>query len=217
MMGALLMRDATIGVRTIAFGTALVAHGTLLYAFLLLWSGGVPLLPGGDLYEQQRLVQLVVLACLLPWAATRLGPAEHGDDVVVLAVTTAARPSRIMLARGIALVVLLAIVVLVGFPMMLVAAQIAAVPLRTALMGLFPAFGVAAVAAASALMWSLEGPHRLAVWLGATASTLLVVMTTIAALPGWAGGPGLFLISLGAAFATAARADATRLHLLERQ
>ena len=217
MIAALIARNVTIGLRTFAFGAVLFVHGALLAAFLVLWDSGVPVLPGANLYEQQRLVQTIVLLLILPWAAARCEPGERGDDLVLLSVMTAARPSRIVIGQAAALFILLGVVVLSGLPLMLIARQIAALPLRGAIVDLLPALGIAAVAAASSLAWSLGQIDRLAGWLGATASAILATTAVAVSLPRQAVAPCLFVIGIAGVAACAARADLSFVHLTERR
>lgn len=216
MIFPMLMRDITIGVRTSAFPAVLSVHTALLAAFVVLWGGGVPALPGANVYEQQRLVQAALLACLLPWAAVRFGPRGRGDDVVLLSAITGARPSRIVLSQFAALFVLLAAVVVSGLPVMLVARQMAAVPLQTAMADLVPPLGLAALASAAALAWTLGVSDRLAAWLGAAASSVVIVVTLSALFPRGVVALFLFLVGLAGAALSASRADASRRYLSGR-
>ena len=213
---AVLVRDITIGLRTRAFAAALGGHTALLAAFIALWDGGVPMLPGANVYEQQRLVQMIVLACLLPWAAARCAPSERGDAMVLLSAIAADRPSRIVTAQFAARMVLLAAIVLAGFPLMLVARDLAAQPFARALYDIVPLFGVAAMAACSSLVWTLGHPDRLTAWIGATASTMAAVVLVGVLLPAGALAGALLLISLAGLALTASRADVSLRYLSER-
>ena len=215
MIAAMLARDVTIGMRTAAFAAALATHAALLAAFIVLWGGGVPTLPGANLYEQQRLVQTALLACLLPWAAARCGPGHRGDDMVLLSALAAARPSRIVRAQFAALFALLAAVGVSGLPLMLLAAQMAAVPLQTVLVDLLPVLGIAALAAAAAVVWTSGQADSLAAWLGATASSVLIVAALAIVVPRGTGTLGLFAIGLTGTAACASRADVSRRYLSE--
>ncbi len=213
---AVLVRDVTLGMRTRAFAAALGAHGVLLAAFIMLWEGGVPMLPGANVYEQQRLVQMTLLVCLLPWAAARCAPAERGDQMVLLSAIAGDRPSRIVVAQLAARMVLLAAIVLGGLPLMLLGRDLAAQPLARTLADVVPVLGLAAVAASSSLWWTLGHPDRLTAWLGATGSTAMAVTLAGWLLPGGTMAIGLVVISVAGAAVAASRADVSLRYLSER-
>lgn len=216
MIPAMLSREVTIGIRTPAFAVVLSLHAAMLAAFVVLWGGGVPLLPGENLYEQQRLVQAVALAGLLPWAAARCGAGYRGDDLVLLSALTAARPSRVVMVQAAALFILLAAVVAAGLPLMLLARQIAAVPMQTALADLLPALGLAAIAGGSSLAWTLRRSDPLAAWLGATASTILAAALIGSLFPRPAATLLMFGTGIAATALCAARADVSSRYLSGR-
>ena len=213
---AVFVRDMTIALRTRAFAAALGVHAALLAAFIVLWDGGVPMLPGANLYEQQRLVQSIVLICLLPWAATRCAPSERGDAMVQLSAIAADRPSRIVTAQVVARVVLLAAIVLGGFPLMLVALDLAAQPFSRALADLVPGVGLVAVASSSSVWWTLAHPDRLTAWLGATLSTIAAVAVGGMLFPAGTVTAVLVLVSVAGAAVAASRANVSLRYLSER-
>ncbi len=215
-MPALFLREVTVGTRTRAFAAALGVHAALLAAFVVLWSGGVPLLPGSNLYEQQRLVDAVILLALLPWVAARCGAEERGDGLVVMSALTATRPSRILLARFFARTCAALAVGLAGIPLMIAAQQMSAVPLGRIAIDLLPLAALAMLASAASLWGNLLSPGVILAWTFATASTALVTVWTGRAVP----APVLPLVlAMLAAVATAscmARADTTLRYLSER-
>ena len=213
---AMFVRDLTIGMRTRAFAMALAVHAALLATFIVLWDGGVPMLPGANVYQQQRLVQMIALVCLLPWAACRCAPTERGDDMVLLSAMTAERPSRIVIAQFAALVVLLAAIVLCGLPLMLVARDLAAQPLARVMADVVPVLALATVASSASLCWTLGHPDRLVAWLGATGSTAGSFALLTVVLPAGATAPGLLLLSVVAAAAAASRSNISLHYLSER-
>jgi hypothetical protein len=214
-MRTMLARDLTIGMRTRAFVMVLTAHVALLAAFVLVWSGGVPTLPGENVYEQQRLFQAVVLACLLPWAAVRCGPGDRGAGLTMLAMVTARPPAGLVRMQCAALFIMLAAAVLAGLPVMLVTGQLAAVPIAQTLVDTMPMLALAAFAATNATIWSLMHADRLAVWLGATISTAVIASIAAMSLPRDAATAVLFIVSLVGAAVAAGRADAALLYLGE--
>jgi hypothetical protein len=216
MNRALLSRDVTIGMRTRAFAAVLCVHAALLAAFVVLWDGGVPMLPGANVYQQQRLVQLIVLLCLLPWAAVRCAPFARGDEMVLLSAIVADRPSRIVSAQFGARLALLAVVVLSGLPLMLLSGAVAAQPVGRAVTDVLPALGVAAIAASSSVWWTLGQADRLTAWLGAAASTATAVAAVAMLLPTGAMAGALTLISVAGVAASASRANWSLRYLSER-
>ena len=216
MNRALLARDVTIGMRTRAFAAVLCVHAALLAAFILLWDGGVPMLPGANVYQQQRLVQLIVLLCLLPWAAVRCAPSARGDELVLLSAIIADRPSGIVSAQFGARLVLLAVVVLSGLPLMLLSGALAAQPVERAVADVIPALGVAAIASSASVWWTLGQAARLAAWLGAAASTAIAVAAVAMLLPAGAMAGALSLISVAGVAASASRANLSLRYLSER-
>ena len=211
-----LVRDTTIGMRTRAFAAALAVHAALLAAFILLWDGGVPMLPGANVYEQQRLVQGILLACLLPWAAVRCAPSDRGDEMVLLSAFAAERPSRIVTAQFAARLVLLTTVVLGGLPLMLIAHDLAAESLVRVAADLAPSLGLAVVASASSLWWTLIHPDRLVSWLGATASTIATVALVGVLFPPGMKAAGLLATGAAGVAIVAGRANLSFRYLSER-
>ena len=212
---AIVVRDVTIGTRTRAFAAALAAHTALLAAFIMLWEGGVPMLPGGNVYEQQRLVQGVFLVCLLPWAAVRCAPSDRGDGLVLLSALAADRPSSVVAAQFAARAVLLVAIVISALPVMLLARDLAALPLSRVMADLLPPLAIAAVAASASVWWTLALPDRIVAWLGTTATTLIAV-----ALGGLLRSPAgtaaaLLIISMIGVTASATRANASLRYLSE--
>lgn len=216
-MRAMLIRDLIIGLRTRALSMVILAHAALLTAFIVLWGGGVPMMPGDNVYEQQRLVQTGLLTFLLPWAAVRCSAAERGDAVVAVSAMTAIKPSRIVIAQAIAHFVLLTVIVLCGLPLMLVAQQMAPVPLRQPLVDSLSALGLAAVAAAAATWWTLAVSDRLGAWLAATATTIAAMTVISGSIPRAALAACLLALSAAATLACAIRADGSLRYLSERQ
>jgi hypothetical protein len=213
---AVLIRDMSIGMRTRAFAAALAVHVALLAAFIVLWDGGVPMLPGANVYEQQRLLQTSLLVCLLPWAAVRCAPSDRGDEMVLLSAITGDRPSRIVTAQFAARAVLLAAIALSGLPLMLVAGDLAAQPLARPLTDVVPVLALATMASCSSVWWTLGHPDRLTAWLGATASTGAAVVLVGLLLPPGTMAAGFLAISIAGAAVAASRSDASLRYLSER-
>ncbi len=216
VMAALFLREVTAGTRTRAFAAALGVHAALLAAFVVLWSGGVPLLPGSNLYEQQRLVDAVLLLSLLPWVVARCGADERGDRLVAISAFTATRPSRILLARFLARTSAALAVGLAGLPLMIAAQQISAVPLGSVARDLLPLTGLAMLASAASLVWSLLSSGVILAWAFATASTVLVAIWTGRSCRRPVAAIVLAAFAVAAIASCMARADTSIRYLSER-
>ncbi len=164
-MRALALRDLSVIAGQPAFLLAMCLHAGVLAAFLAAWSNGVPQLPG-NVYEQQRLVQWLTLAILLPWTAVRCLPREQRRDVVLLALLTAVRPSRVLLARTLAAFLALSLLLASGLPMVLLAQQVAGIPLPQVLRGFGCMLGLVAVSSAISVWWIAACSDHLTAWLG---------------------------------------------------
>lgn len=176
---------------------AMALHAAVMAAFLAAWGGGVPRLPGANVFEQFVLVQWVLLVVLLPWTAARCLPRECGDDVRARAVVSGVRPAHVVLVRATAGLAGLAVVIAGALPFALAAQQMAGVPLGQVMRAAMAALGPAALAVVAALKARLDGRDDVAVWLTATA---IVAGASIGAslLPGvsapwlsWAVAAGL--------------------------
>jgi hypothetical protein len=215
-MRALLLRELTIATRRTSFIACVIAHLALLSAFLLVWPAGVPLMHG-SVYEQARLIDAVVLAWVLPWAAIRLAAASDADARARLAVLSGAPPSVMALAALLATAAVLAFITLTGLPLLLRAQQMSAEPWtrvardEIALAGF--ACAVAAISAAATIV-----RDRLWRWLLAAAVTMLlaggtarIVHRSLEAAVGFAG------VAVVVALLVVQHARASGRYLVERQ
>jgi hypothetical protein len=166
----LIWRETVVALRTKALWAAIGGHAAVLSAFVIVWGDGVPVFADRSVFEQFGAVEGFVLTLLLPWVAARcLG----GDsrDLAKLALMTAARPSRVIVARCIAGAVVLGAVVASAWPLAAVALQISARPLGQ-LLRILP--GLAIVCSFVAVVTTacmLTSGSRLAGWLLATLVT----------------------------------------------
>lgn len=205
-MTALLWRELTIATRTTAFAAAVGLHSLILVLFIVLWGDGVPLLPGDGLYGQLRLVQYALLTCLLPWTAARCGSGSRGEDVALLSTIAATRSSSIVAAQGVALMMLLLVVVAAGIPLMVIGQQMAAVSSDRVAADTLGGVGLAALVAFVTLAWMQTSDDRVVAWLGASATTILVVLTATASMPRAAVAVCLFVTGVAGIAGCAARA-----------
>src|SRR5438552_3863869 len=169
-MRAFVVRELIVIARRPALVVAIAVYTGLLASFVLLWSGGVPVLAGSNVYEHQRPFGWTLLTVLLPWSAVRCLAPDRGNRLVIACALTAVRPSTIVIAKAIALAGVLALVVFAGFPATIIAQQMSAVPLSTALRDLIWLFGLTALASAVTIVWVFAIRDRLGAWLGASGS-----------------------------------------------
>ncbi len=214
-MRAFFLRDLAVMVGRPSFVLAVAVHAGLLTAFVAVWGNGVPLLPGDNVYEQQRLVQWGLLAVLLPWTVARSIPHEATAGQTLLAAATAVPPSRALVARIAAAFTGLCVVVAGGFPLVVLAQQISAVSPAQVVGGLVGSLSAAAVASAATVSWNLVQHDRLTAWVGATATTVGLLVGGAGLLPATAA-PWLFWIApIAAGAAAARRADVSLRYLSE--
>jgi hypothetical protein len=216
-MVAILGYELDVITRSRALPSAMLTHVGVLLLFIAAWGGsGIPLYIDGTFYDEARLLQIGVLALLLPWTAARCAATDRGDELVLLAATTVTRPSLVLAARAIALTLSLAGVILSGLPAMIVAQRMAAASAARLVTDEVFGMGLAVLATASAIGWQYACRSRLLVWGGATLTTLAVVWLAGAAAPSPAGS-GLLAAGAGVIATTllALGADGTRRHLAE--
>jgi hypothetical protein len=176
---ALMTRELIVAARRPAAMVAACGIAVLLMAFVTAWSPGVPVLAPMNVYEQTRLVHWVLLAIALPWTALRSAPVERGDGFVLMAALVGLRPGDVVLGKIAAAFALLSLVILMGLPALVIAQQAAAVPVITVLVDLLPLFGVALLAAVTAIAAGLIVPDRLVAWLSATAVLVVFLLALV--------------------------------------
>jgi hypothetical protein len=159
--------------RSRAFVVSVGVHAAVLTAFLLLWGGGMPVLPGANVYEQLLVVQRALLAVLLPWIAVRCASAARGNELVVLAAATATPPSRVLLGQSAGRFAALAAVVIVGLPLAIVAQQASAIPLGHVASDLVALLGLCAAVSLMTSWSMLACRSRVAAWVWASALALV--------------------------------------------
>jgi hypothetical protein len=142
-----------------------LVHAAALAVFVIAWGDGigVPLLADRPFYEHARLMQWGLLVLLLPWAAARCMAVEPMQD------------TRALLARAAAIALALIVVVAAAWPVVLIAAQISALPVARVINDEGAVLLLAAVAAGIALAWRQICGNRLLGWMGATLSTIAIV------------------------------------------
>jgi hypothetical protein len=218
-MRALILREALVAARRPALvGAAMVSAG-LLALFPIAWGvRGIPTLGGISLYDQQFRVEWILALVLLPWTAARVIATERGDDLVGLSALTAIQPSRLLLARLVAAAIALVAVIAGALPVVISAQQMSAVSASRLVADQLALLAFALPAAIITVWWMQLTTDRLLGWLGAAATTLIVV--TLARLSvGTMNQAAIALttISVCAAAILLARADVWWRYLSERR
>jgi hypothetical protein len=188
-MGPLIWRELAVIWRTGSFWAATAASVSVLALFVVVWGDGVPVVNGGTSWQQFGAIQKTILILVLPWIAARCAVTPR-RDLVLLASATASDPSRLLLARCVALTASFAAVAVCALPVVLLMQQIAAAPLQDFADQLVPLGGLATFVAVvtTGCMVSFVNPLR--GWIAATAVTIAagwLVPLTIAATPIWMG------------------------------
>lgn len=218
-MRAMFARDVAIAVRRPAFAAVVSAHVALLAGFVLVWGDmRVPVLSGDTVYEQQRTIEWALLALLLPWSAARSIATEGRDDFVRLSVLTGVQPGRLLLGKLSGSFAALALLVLSALPVAVLAQQMSAVPLSRVMADLVPSLGFAALVCLVTFWWMAVVRDRLAAWLAAAGSTVVILTAAHSALRTDAAlTAGLVAFSIAGAAALAAHAQASWRYLPERE
>jgi hypothetical protein len=203
MLGVII-REFIVMSRRSAITVALCTHVAILGAFVLAWSGGSPILSGGNVFEQEQIIQWVVLAVLLPWTAARCIAADQGDSLVLACAAAAIRPSTFVVGKTIALATALTVVAMAALPITVAAQQISAVPLSVEISGFVSLLSLSWFVAVVTVTWAIAVRRRLLGWMGASASTAAALLlasrlSTADALQ------ALFLTALGLILAVGAR------------
>lgn len=171
-MLALIWRDLLAISRTGPPWVVATLYVSALALFVVIWGDGLPIAGGGSNWQQFTAFQAALLTVLLPWGAARCSTTSP-PEVTRLAILTATRPSRVVLARCLALGTALLLLPLFSAPVVMVMRQasfesvpsVAGSVLHPAGMALF----VAAVTTAAMLFCT----GRLRGWAVATSATVV--------------------------------------------
>ncbi len=171
-MRALLAREFIVMARRPTVSIALAVHVTTMAVFVLVWSGGVPALPGASLFEQQQTAQLLTLLGLLPWTAARLALSERGAQLALCGAIAARRPSSIIIARTGATACVLGLVAIAALPTSVLAQQLSGAPLASVMRGLPALAALTVTASVTATASALVIQDRLISWTIAAVATI---------------------------------------------
>lgn len=171
-MQPLIWRELALVWRARAFWVATIGYVLLLLLFVIVWGDGLPIANSGTNWQQFNAVQWGILTVLLPWTAARCATLPR-RNLIMLSLATAAPPSRLLLARGLAVAAALLALILVALPVVLLMQQIAAAPVGAIATSLIVCAGLAAFAAAAANFSMAMTDNPLIGWTGATLVTLM--------------------------------------------
>ena len=216
-MGAMVLRELRVIGRRGALSAAMCVHVALLTGYLLAWGNGngIPVAGALTVYDQTLMVDVILLAILLPWIAARCVAVERGDDLVMLSMVTAIPPSRVVVARALAATTSLILVIASGLPTLILAGRISAVRMSLVAEYELALFSLAFVSSATALTWRHVCHSRVIGWFAAALSTAAVVSAARMA-PSLVIAPVLTAAALCAMGLLALRADVSRRYLAER-
>jgi len=218
-MRAVVLREALVAARRPALVSAAVVSATLLALFPVAWGvRGIPTFGGINLYDQQFRLEWILALVLLPWTAARVIATERGDDLVGLSALTAVQPSRLLLARLVAATIALVAVIAGALPVVISAQQMSAVVASRLVVDQLALLAFALPAATITVWWMQMTTDRLLGWLGAAATTLVVVaLARLSVATMNQTAVALMTISIVAAAILITRADVRWRYLSERR
>lgn len=217
-MGTMIVRELDTIARCRALAAAISVHAAVLIAFALAWGDGRGLssLSTATFYDQAQAVEALLLLVLLPWTAARCVAVERGDDLVLLSAVTGVRPSRLILARAVAVIAALWVVVLSGLPVLFMALRISAATWPHAAVGETELLALTFVACGALLVSRHVCHDRTRGWMVAAIATgVLGVLVRLSSPLGTAA----LLTACGAAavWLLAIRADTSLRYLSEQR
>ena len=218
-MRAVVLREALVAARRPALVGAAIAGAALLALFPLAWGvRGIPTLGGISLYDQQFRLEWILALVLLPWTAARVMATERADDFVGLSALTAIQPSRLLLARLLATAIALVAVIAGALPVVISAQQMSAVAASRLVADQVALLTFSLPAAIITVWWMQLTTDRLLGWLGAAATTVIVVtLARLSVATMNQAAIALATISVAAAVILLAKADVWWRYLSERR
>jgi len=218
-MRAVVLREALVAARRPALVGAAIVGAALLALFPIAWGvRGIPTLGGISLYDQQFRLEWILALVLLPWTAARVMATERADDFVGLSALTAIQPSRLLLARLLATAIALVAVIAGALPVVISAQQMSAVAASRLVADQVALLTFALPAAIITVWWMQLTTDRLLGWLGAAATTVIVVtLARLSVATMNQAAIALATISVGAAAILLAKTDVWWRYLSERR
>ncbi len=206
-MRALLRWELQDVLRCPVVAVAAVVHAGIALAFVIVWTGGVPLWPERSVLDQVLLVQVGVLGLLLPWLSVRVQPVTSARGQARLAALVARPTSHLVLARTLAIATVFALLVATAVPLTVLARQSAGVPVSRALPLTAALLGVSAVSASTGVLSTLLCRERLVAWASAGLLTGLVAAVAMFSFGPVAAAGVMFAVAGAAAWVAAFVAD----------
>jgi hypothetical protein len=165
-MRAAFLRDLLLIARRPGMLAAAAANAAIPTAFLFAWTdaGRVPLLAGGNLYEQQRIVVWWFLAFAAPWTMARLMADERAGEWSRLSAVSGLTPMTLVAGRLLAAVVYLAVIVCAALPPVLLAQQMSPIGISTLAADQLALLSAAAGASSVTLWLEFRIARRLLGW-----------------------------------------------------
>ena len=180
----LIWRELLVVTRTASFWVATAVYLLVLTAYVLTWGDGIPVVNAASPLQQFITVQSMLLLAVLPWTAARCGTVRK-SDVTLIASLAAVKPSRVALARCVALVAALSMLAASALPLMVVMQQLTASTVAAVAYAI-PGFVVVAIFAAtttSAALLVFADPLR--AWIAAAAVALTAGQAIAQNVPAW--------------------------------
>jgi hypothetical protein len=168
----LLWRELVVMTRTRALWTVMCLQQGVLAAFVVVWGDGAPTMTG-SVSEQFSAVHAGLLLFLLPWMAARI--AGDGRTMAIIAAMGACTPAKVLMARYLALVLVLFAVSLSVLPLKILAFRVSDVEVWRMAFDLPLIVALCAAAAALATVSVVTGLSRFSAWIIGTVVVLLGV------------------------------------------
>jgi hypothetical protein len=172
----LVWREVLVFARSRALWAAVAAELSVLGAFVIVWSDGVPGI-SGTVADQFQVVHTAALGVLMPWVSARCGVVDR-VSFTSLGLIAAEAPSHIVLARVAGAAVASAVLTTAALPVTIIAMQIAEAPMRWLMggLGFHAALAVCSASVTTACMLAIA--DRLTAWITATLVTLIAIRMT---------------------------------------
>jgi hypothetical protein len=194
----LLWREVVVMTRTRSLWVAMCMQLLVLASFIVVWGDGVPMM-AGNVLGQFSTLQVGLLLVILPWAAARL--VGDGRTVALVAAIGACSPRQVVVARFLALLLVLLAVAASALPLTLLALRISTVDVWRGALHLPPVVVQCTLAAAIATVSVVAGASRVVAWVLGTVAALFTTLISPSQ------GPTVMLAALVLTGLTALRAD----------
>lgn len=168
----LLWRELVVMTRTRSLWVAMCAQLLVLASLIVVWGDGVPVMTG-NVSEQFSAFHVGLLLIILPWVAARL--VGDGETVALVAAVGACAPRQVVVARFLALLVVLLGLTASALPLTILALRIAAVDVWRGALDMLPVVVQCTLAAAIATVSVVAGASRVVAWVLGTVTAVFSV------------------------------------------